>query len=431
MVGPRGRTERTDAIILGPDIVGLLYEIGLTWEEVRIYQFLLNAPSAVASAVVRETGQPRGRIYQTLRGLVEKGMASEEPTTPISFHATPLSQVLDRAHDRLKRQLETVEAVQAKAPDDEPAEVAVPILRPARPGDVRVFSGRRACCAEWRRLAREAEGFYWLAGGGRLANRIAAMPTLLEELVDAQGRGVTVQLFLPETEGTSEAVDALTERLGGEPITLAMADHLGPLTSCATETSAMELIAQPDDDEPNQGDDIGIEVSSALFAHAMKYRFEVMGDLLGGGSPPVYRWLGPSPGAKILQDAIRAAQNEVQVMGPRDWASYAAADWDVTSRLYEEARERGVRFRALTSLDEEQADELGPLSKIWDIRVVDLRPVWLTLVDGQQLYQAFAPPAPDRDPRFRQSREPTEVGFYSTVFERLWDSALPIGQGSS
>src|SRR5688572_30831110 len=89
--------------------------MGLTWDEVRIYQFLLNSSSAISSAIVRETGHSRGRIYEALRRLVEKGLVREEPTRPIQFRPTPLADILATAHVRLTKQLAAVKAGQGLA----------------------------------------------------------------------------------------------------------------------------------------------------------------------------------------------------------------------------------------------------------------------------------------------------------------------------
>lgn len=113
-------------------------------------------------------------------------------------------------------------------------------------------------------------------------------------------------------------------------------------------------------------------------------------------------------------------------MGPPDWTSYLAADWERTSAVHAEARGRGVSLRALTDRSREQDSILRPLTDIWDIRVTDEHPIWLTLVDDRELYQAFGPPVPGARPQLRQSREPNEVRFYSTVFDQLWEQGEPF-----
>jgi len=419
-------TDRGTGVILSPDIVALLQEMGLAWDEVQIYQYLLNASSAVSSAIVRETGHSRGRIYEALRRLVGKGLVREEPTRPIQFHPTPLAEILANAHARLTRQLAAVQAGQAVALKTGEPEVALPLLRPARTRDVRVLSGRRACQAEWSRMLSDADSFFWLMGGGHLANRVAATPPFLKDVKAAQGRGLSVHLIFPKTAATSRAVHALEAELGSDVVRVAAEEQVGPLVSCATDHAAMEVIVQPDDDAPSRGEDVAIQVSSQLFATAVKQRFQLAESFLKKtGSPPPYQWLGPNHGSDLFLKAVTTATKEVLVLGPREWSTYLAQDWERTLPAYRAAKGRGVRFRALTSPGAGDASLLGPLVDVWDIRLVDGHPVWLTIVDGRELYQAFTHPSLGGPPQFRRSQETNEIRFYHTVFERLWETARP------
>lgn len=415
-------------VILGPDLVALLQDMGLSWDEVRIYQFLLNAPSSISSAIVRETGHARGRIYEALRRLVEKGLVREEPTRPIQFHATPLAEILATAQGRLTRQLDVVKASQAVALKTATPGVTVPLLRPTRPQDVRVLSGRKACQAECLRMLDGATSFFWLTGGGNLPYRLAAQPGFLHSLREAYQRGVNVQVVLPNDASNSTAVATVAALLGPEILHLAAVDQFGPLVSCATENAAMEIIAQPDDDVVNRGDDVGMQVSSELFANALKQRLTLAESLLKEDrAGPVYEWLGPDQGSDLFLEAVTAAKDEVLVLGPREWTTYLAQDWQQTAPLYEAAKKRGVCFRALTSPGEHHLQTLEQFSRVWDIRVAGGHPVWLTIVDGREIYQAFTHPSLGGPPQFRHSREPNEVLFYATVFERLWADGTPLG----
>jgi hypothetical protein len=408
---------RQTPVILAPDIVALLQEMGLAWDEVRIYQYLLNSSSAISSAIVRETGHSRGRIYEALRRLVAKGLVREEPTRPIQFHPTPLAEILAAAHVRLTRQLAAVKAGQGVAMTTGKAEIAIPLLAPTRARDVRVFSGRRVCHAEWSRMLVGAREFFWLSGGEKLATRLAAMPDLVRGLGAARDAGISVQVVLPKSAAALASVADLRQRLGEDVVELASADEFGPLVSCTTDQASMEVISQPDDEAPNHGQDVGIQVSSELFAHASKQRVELAESFLQRkGAAPVYQWLGPNHGSELFLEAVRGAKKDVQVLGPREWSSYLAGDFLKHEDVYRDAKDRGVQFRALTAHVEGDDKKLAAFGDVWDIRFVDWHPVWLTLVDGEELYQAFTHPSLGGQPQFRQSREPNELLFYSTIF---------------
>jgi hypothetical protein len=108
------------------------------------------------------------------------------------------------------------------------------------------------------------------------------------------------------------------------------------------------------------------------------------------------------------------------VLGPSEWSTYLARDWQRNASTYRDAKGRGVRFRALTVRGGNDQHDLEPFVHVWDIRLVAWHPVWLTIIDGRVLYQAFTHPSLGGPPQFRQSREPNEIKFYATVFNRLW-----------
>lgn len=422
---PQALQPPAHSVLLTPDLVALLQEMGLEWDEVRIYQFLLNSSSAISSAIVRETGHSRGRIYEALRRLVEKGLVREEPTRPIQFHPTPLAEILAAAHVRLTKQLAAVKAGQGLALAAG-AETFVPLVSPTKPRDVRVLSGRRACHAEWSRMLGDATTFFWLTGGERLATRLAAMPDFLREMRAAHDRGLNIQVVLPRNDSTALALQAMAVVLGPGILHPATVDQFGPLVSCATDQASMEVISQPDDDSLNKGDDVAIQVSSELFANASRKRLELAESFQRGDTAAPYQWLGPNHGSDLFLDAVRGAKKQVHVLGPAEWSTYLARDWQRNATVYRDAKSRGVRFRALTVRGEDDQNVLEPFAHVWNIRIVDWHPVWLTIVDSTVLYQAFTHPSLGGPPQFRQSRESNEIAFYEAVFARLWANGKSI-----
>jgi len=368
------------------------------------------------------TGHSRGRIYEALRRLVEKGVVREEPTRPIQFRPTPLAEILATARLRLTKQLAAVTAGQAVALASQ-GDVFLPLVAPTKPRDVRVLSGRRACHMEWSRMLATARSFFWLTGGARLTLRLAAMPSFLRELRAAHDRGLSVQVVLPRNAATSSALLSITGILGPDILHPATVDEFGPLVSCATDQASMEVISKPDDESLNKGDDVAIQVSSELFASANRKRRELAESFQQGEADAPYQWLAPNQGSEMVLAAIHAAKEDVAVLEPSQWSSYLSRDWERNRAAYADARTRGVGFRALTVRGENDPRDLEPLAQLWDIRVVSWHPVWLAIIDGEELYQAFTHPALGGPPQFRRSTEPNEVGFYAALFERLWATA--------
>jgi hypothetical protein len=246
------------------------------------------------------------------------------------------------------------------------------------------------------------------------------MPEFLRALRAAHDRGINVQVVLPRNDATALALQAMAAILGPDVLHPATVDQFGPLVSCATDQASMEVISQPDDGSLNKGDDVAIQVSSELFADASRRRMELAESFQRGDLAAPYQWLGPSHGSDLFLDAVRSARTEVLVLGPSEWSTYLARDWQRNAATYRDAKSRGVSFRALTVRGKDDVKDLEPFAHVWDIRVVAWHPVWLTIVDGRELYQAFTHPSLGGPPQFRQSREANEVKFYSALFERLW-----------
>lgn len=415
----------TAGTMLSSEIIELLHEMGLTRTEIQVYQYLLTFKSAVPSAIARDTGQARGRIYEGMRNLVEKGFAREEPTRPIQFFPTPLPEILGAVQARLKQQLVAIQKTQALVLSA-PQTPAVPARRPVRMRDVRVLSGRRSCFAEMTRMLEASNQFFWLMGGGRFPERLANMPTFLENLRVAAARGVDVQIIVPRGKRLPPALADLAGGPGRPTVHEASADPSGPLLSCATETTSLDVVAQPDDDMPNRGDDVAVQVSSDLFATSSQRRFDLTRSFLNGAAP-VYQWLGPDHGSDLFLEAVRRAEREILVLGPREWSNYMGVAWNRTVSVYDEARSRGVALRAL-AMPGADADvpDLERFVPTWDVRVAPWVPLWLTIVDGKDLYQAFTHPSRGGPPQFRVSSEPREVRFYETLFGRMWESGRTV-----
>ncbi len=409
---------------LPEEVLALLQDMGLSEKQIEMYDYLLQSGGDVPSTVARETGQPRGRIYEELRELVQKGFARERPSKPIVFWATPLSEVLGAVKTRLDRHLKIVHRAQA---DD------ATTLRPEaesepRPDmgtrDVAVFSGRRACHAEITRMAEAAKDLFWLSGGGHFPERLANMPNLLEDIQVAAARGVDVRIIMPRRKVMHRAL-ALIDVDRAEPLIRQIpSDDTGPLVSCVTESASLELVAQPDDEAPSRGEDVGVQIRDAVFAARLKQRLmRLMPDGSSEQTPSAFPWLGPDHGSDIFADAINRSTTDVQVLGPPEWGTYMQEHWDKDAPAYAAAVKRGVRLRAVATHDAASERQLTTFQKSWRIRLVDALPMWLTIVDGRELYQAFPHASLGGVPQFRRSVEPHEIRFYQGLFDRLWDGA--------
>lgn len=253
----------------------LLQDLGLSAAEIRIYRFLVERGGAGGSAIARETAMPRGRIYEAMRRLAAKGFVREEPTTPIRFVATPQRDLLSMAKARFTAHLETIktsEALLSKLAQPAPTLVA-PV---ARPRDVRVLDGRRACNSEILRMLAQTQRWFWLTGSAHFGKRLSQMPRLQEAFLASARPGIDVRLFLSDVENRTPSMLWLRMSLERLIHDIRLDPTHSQILTCANEASVLEIIVQPNDAAPSRGDDIGIRINSGVLADATRRRMEWM-----------------------------------------------------------------------------------------------------------------------------------------------------------
>ncbi len=84
------------------NIARSLREFGLDGYETATYIVLLNGEPCGATRVSSASGVPKGRIYDVLNSLVEKGLVEERPTSPKEYVALPVGEGLRNRLDRLR-----------------------------------------------------------------------------------------------------------------------------------------------------------------------------------------------------------------------------------------------------------------------------------------------------------------------------------------
>jgi hypothetical protein len=293
--------------------------------------------------------------------------------------------------------------------------------------DVSVISGRRACYAAMTRMVETGSKYFWISGGGNFADRLANMPILLGKIKAADERGIDVRVFLPHghvLRGPLALMDAGRERPLLHHVNV---NTLGPLVSCVTEDVCFETISQPDDDAPSRGDDVAIQIADPQFAAKLRQRLEAsVADPAFVPITEVYPWLGPNHGSDIFGDAIDNATSEVQVLGSAQWGAHMRATWAQAAPAYAAAVKRGVTLRVVASRDAATDTELKDFQAHWNVRLADELPMWMAIVDGKVLHQAFPHASLGGQPQFRRSEELHEIQFYQGIFDRLWNEAAPL-----
>lgn len=251
----------------------------LSENEFRTYDFLLRSGPSTPTTVARETQQSRGRIYETLRSLVERGLAKEQPSRPILYAAVPVTMALSNVMGDSIRQVQSLREAYQEMRTSHPEEQSTAKAGASiRPSDVSVLSGRRSVVAELLRMVGRAQAEFSLAGSSQLALRIAGSQEILQELRSAVLRGVRIRLFFPRQTSAAGVYRSLESELGKDTVIGIAADRVAPHALAAGEGETLSWFAQPDDASPDRGEDVGIFYSGAIFAKSARQRIGLAGE---------------------------------------------------------------------------------------------------------------------------------------------------------
>lgn len=99
------------------DLVASLGQLGFSQYEARAYCALLGRAPINGHEVAKASGVPPSKIYETLNRLVEKGAALVQRSEPVTYAASPPSDVLRTARLKFEQALQTAEQGLARIPE--------------------------------------------------------------------------------------------------------------------------------------------------------------------------------------------------------------------------------------------------------------------------------------------------------------------------
>ncbi len=265
----------------------MLLSLGLTPWEARVYLAVLDLGESKAAAVADESRVPRGRVYDVLERLQEKGAAEIVPVVPRRFRAVPPEAFLERRTRELRLKAEELEKMQ----DLLQVRLVRPTARTAQPeGRIVLVQGRRAVVTKFRELLASASSEILGYTSEKCVVRQAKFTLpIYEERAKA---GVDVRLAVNITPENVAAVKALE--------TYVHVRHHGLgnriLTVLVIDARCGFLIHwDPDDEDLAGGSDMGVASEDAGFSCALRTmvldRWEHSGDARAR-----YGELAPVPG---------------------------------------------------------------------------------------------------------------------------------------
>ena len=164
-------------------LVDALIDLGFSTYESRVYVGLVATPFQTAYGLAKETGVPQPKVYEVLRRLQMRGMATLVSHDPQKFVATSPDEVLgsiEREHDvklTAAQHAATTLATEIDIPDE-------------RPASIRMVKGQRNVLREAVRVLETATEKAYISGWSEQLTEL--LPTIHE----LQERGVEVVVII-------------------------------------------------------------------------------------------------------------------------------------------------------------------------------------------------------------------------------------------
>lgn len=418
-----------------------LTDLGLTRYEARAYLGLLELGEAKASEVGRTSKVPRGRVYEILQALHEKGLVELLPGTPRRFRPVSLHGFLRKKERHLRARADEID----RKLDELASQFPVgPGRRREEVGQFLVFRRRRPIMAKMREMIEGASGETLVVCSEACAIRGAKVH--LRAYQEQAAAGVRQRMVCNVTERNAEAIEALGSALAIR--------HQGPGNRVATfmvvdGRQAIVSHWSPDDDDPFQGNDVAIWSDDEGMARAL----QEIGERAWEEGPDAdtrlweVRKAVSSDGTEILiegEPLRRALDIAVALARDEIWSStfnsLVNAEYKTFMDILEPLSERSVRRRVHIGYDG------GPLrgaqakaDRGWEVRVSESVSLGRYLgIDRTMVVLFVTSPTSEEGvvPReegvrggnefLLRTRDRRAVEVFREAYERAWERAVPL-----
>jgi hypothetical protein len=388
-----------------------LATLGASEREAEIYWWLVTTPGISPREIAQRSNQSRGRIYDVLRQMAQKGIVREEPTRPTRFVPSPIPFLLELALAETDRRRAAMLAAPVRSLSA-PAGLLAGGAQP--PAQFSLVKGGGATTRELSDLFDTASRHAFVAGDQGLGLRILSNARLWRTIRNARLRGVDCRILLPQGSESAETATRIGLNTLGAEVYLVAGTR--PLPATVAVNDRIALLVGGRDENALVGDDVGLRIEHQVLVELIRRQFAAAFAHPAPAAPDSSSI--PLEFMELLSDRC----DDVCVMAPTGWAQLLGATAAPFARQLQQAKARGCRVRAIG--DAGSASDAGALlTSVWEIRPAPAVPFWAALVERRFLFQAFPPPAASGPPVFRRSDEPAEVAHYQSLFDRLWGDA--------
>lgn len=262
------------------DRIRLATSLGLSLYEARAYVALLERGEARANEIATAAQVPRGRIYEVLDSLHEKGFLSVVPVRPLRYRPVAPEEFAARRRQELRKAERELEDTASRLMSE-----VSPRPAPGPTGDFLLFRKRRAVYRKAREMIEGARTEVLVSSSEMCLVR--GRQILLDAYRAAAKAGVRVRILVRVTGPNREAADAYRRfaevrhtELGNRGTSIVVADR----------REVLLCHWNPDDADPFVGDDVGLWSTNPGIVQSFH---DIIEDAWKSGIDPEARFIGP------------------------------------------------------------------------------------------------------------------------------------------
>lgn len=418
--------------------MNLAISLGLGRYEARAYLALLELGEVKAAQIAAASGVPRGRIYEVLQSLHEKGLVTCVSATPLRYRPTPLADFTERR----KRELAEEAAALERRAEALASQVQVRPL-PSRTGNFLLYRKRGPVAGKVREVLQAARKEVWISNSEGCTIRLVKLH--LSAIREKAKEGVDIRISTNITPASQDPVRRLApfatirhNPLANRGVTIVVTDV----------DQAMICHWNPDDDDPFEGDDAALWSTDPGVVAAFR---SIVQDAWARGvdaAPRLRELKTGRPPEKtevlsrleaigdLIPAAARAAQQEIQVSVATSVVEAASAP--EFEPLIEALSSQPVAKRMLVAHDRPTLQSLRRFAESgFDVRIAQSPSLeQFLLVDGAEVFAPLwrAPSATAgskthlcaRGDLVVRSNASAVVAGLAEVFQAEWERATPL-----
>ena len=431
------------------EIVGTLYELGLSRRETDVYLALSRRGTQGVNSIATILKMDRVQTYRILHDLQEKGIVETTLETPTRFSAIPLEVLID---SYIKTKESEIQGLETRKKDIIANWESLSVKAPEYPlARFRVIKEQKRVLTEIVNMIQDSENeFLELTTSTGIAQEDIA--GVFDAMVKLAGeKPVHFKILTNITKENQRLIEQIMKtvaarRLGIQFRHMELGTRIYPRFIIRDDEEAILFMASRDELSLSHEDTgSGLWISSKIFVSTLRESFmemwsnaveaaERIDELRTGrpvGETVIIR--GAQEAQTKLRDILDTAEEEVTVITSSD-----SINRILENHFLQNYSEKGLKIRLMAPIDLDNLEAADKLSEISEIRHVPISYLMMLMVDNRHLFMFKTPPTEMETiettfylENMFYTNDSRYVGMVSEMLNDIWKRGIDVKELSS